>query len=577
MDISTRTLILLFGVLLILVNCSKWKVSPYDLVPQALTGSFDTPTISSVQVQCQVGELGPNTLQEFGIVYSALNQKPTLVDSKVAANGTSGSAAVSLTSLQPNTTYYYRTYATNNKGLTGYGDIKTFTTAALPTINTVNLASRPSQLDDKSTTITITVDQPSSVTEYGMILTSDPNQANQLLAGAIAPIKQPKTDAFPSNGTLDFQITGLPANTLFYVVAYAKDKTGKSTFSKSYTTFRTKDVLQGAWRRLTDLPAQNINVWNPIFTINGKVYVGSQPSGASSATSFDFKQLYEYDPLTNLWTTKKDFPGVGRIESTVAVVNNKAYILFGYSLTNKTYVSDAWEYDPSTDNWRKIANDPPATVAGSTGVYNQQRGGIPIVYSNRVSSLFGRGPSSNATLLNVYVSEYILNPAGDGWDTGLLSNTPGVTNDFIYSAARSGAFSFQYGNVFYFGGGLSAINYTGTGSIPYSSYFNSRQIWTRDVIAGSLRKVAVLPSSFDDCSNPQASGGIMTNTAFVIGNKAYIFDCSHNTWAMDLTTNATPTLATNLMNPLQTVGVGVSIGTKAYWGLRHNDWWEFTP
>src|SRR5207237_281882 len=89
-----------------------------------------------VQILCQVGELGPNSLQEFGIVYSASNTQPTTTDSKVAATG-SGNAVVTLANLQPGTLYYYRAYTTNTKGIAGYGTVQTFTTSS--TANTAPL------------------------------------------------------------------------------------------------------------------------------------------------------------------------------------------------------------------------------------------------------------------------------------------------------------------------------------------------------------------------------------------------------------------------------------------------------
>ncbi|QIP13108.1 hypothetical protein G8759_10955 [Spirosoma aureum] len=535
-----------------------------------------TPSSSSAVLQAQVSNASQITLKEYGVVYSPTSQTPTIADSKAVASGVTG-ASVSLivSNLQPNTTYYYRSYATNGAGTTIYGDVKQFKTgAATPTVSTVALLNtKPLQLGNISATVSFTVDPAAAVTEYGMVLTPDPNQISALMAGTAAPVRRFVTAA-PANGKIDFEIKDLTENSPYYAVAFAKDATGKTVFSKEFAGFQTKFGQRGNWRQLANLPTQRAYVFNPMFTINGKVYVGSQSTGTSSEYYY-FKQLYEYDPATNLWTQKKDFPGSGRTETTVAVLNNKAYILFG---TNKgSYTPDAWEYDPSGDSWRQLSN-PPATKTGGQGIYNQQAGGIPFVYNNRVYSLFGRGPSTDPSLTNIYNSQYALDPTGNGtWEVSFPFNDKGLTNDVIYAAARSSAFSFQNGNILYFGGGLVASAYTSSFGPTYASYFNTRQIWTYNLDTKDLKKVALLPNTFNDCSSGNDSGGRMQNCAFIVGSKAYIIDCSHNTWVMDLTTNATPTLLSTLNNPTGTVGIGVGVGTKAYFGLRNADWWEFTP
>lgn len=792
MPLSIRKLIAVLGLILVLANCAKWKVEPYDLVPQVQTGNA-APATTSVQVECRVTELGPNTLQEFGIVYSAANPQPTLTDTKVVATGSSDGTSVSLTGLQPNTTYYYRTYATNNKNITGYGEIKSFKTVAaipnvqtlgvvgtpgatsiqiscevtnvstvalkeygivyselnqspgaanaqdtkvkatttngsattitlgnlkpnttyycrayaistsdavgesqpvltvktgeplpavetldvvgtpgstsaqvqcrvtnasavslreigivyssknqepgandntivkapgsltsatvsltglqantdynywafatngagstvygakkqvktaadIPSISSVTLVStKPSKLETNSATVSFKVDKPAAVTEYGFILTPDPNQVAAVIAGTVAPLRRPMTGTFPAGGTVDYEIKDLAENGIYYAVAYAKDATGKTVFSSESAAFRTKFGQRGNWRQLGNLPTERAFVYNTLFTINGKVYVGSQSIGASSDYNY-LRQLYEYDPQSNLWATKKDFPGTTRIEPTVAVLNNKVYVMFGAAKNTggpATYTADAWEYDPETDNWRQLSN-PPVTALGGSGAFNQQAGGIPFVYNNRVHSLFGRGPSTNTSLTNVYNSLYALNPAGSGsWEVSFPLAGKVLSIAETYSIIRSSAFSVQYGDWVYYGGGLIASEYTALGpNVNFGRDFNSRQIWGYNARTQEIKKVALLPGAFNDCSSTGPTGdtgGRMQNCAFVVGTKAYIVDCSHKTWVMDLTTLATPAIVASLNNPTGTVGIGVGVGNKAYFGLRQGDWWEFTP
>jgi N-acetylneuraminic acid mutarotase len=76
--------------------------------------------------------------------------------------------------------------------------------------------------------------------------------------------------------------------------------------------------------------------------------------------------LWEYNPETNKWTEKKDFPGEPRyahMHTSLAyfVANNKAYVL---------YERNMWEYNPVTDSWTPKANCPTSPVYGA-GVNNK--------------------------------------------------------------------------------------------------------------------------------------------------------------------------------------------------------------
>lgn len=119
----------------LMVGCSKWKLetkpSSTELTPQVETiNPVGTPTSTAAQVQCQVISTGLNTLAEFGILYAITND-PTLKNGiKVIAAGTgTAPTTVQLTGLTPGTNYYYRAFATNSKGITGYGASKNFTTS----------------------------------------------------------------------------------------------------------------------------------------------------------------------------------------------------------------------------------------------------------------------------------------------------------------------------------------------------------------------------------------------------------------------------------------------------------------
>ncbi len=439
------------------------------------------------------------------------------------------------------------------------------------TLNSV----KPIQLGHITATISFKVEKPQGITEYGAVITPDPNQVNAVIAGTAAPLQVTEAKAFPGSGTVELNLTGLTQNSLYFAVPYVKDGAGKKTFCSTAVEFRTKYGANNAnWRQLANLPTKNAYAFNPLFTINGKVYVGGADNEGPKGGYYYMKQLYEYDPQNNLWKKRKDFPGTPRFDATVVVLNNKAYVLFGVNADRNSYTSDAWEYDPATDNWRQLASPP------SQGQYSQPAGAIPFVSNNRMGILFGRGTFNNDVKLNsVYNSLYTLDPAANTWAVSFPLNERGYANDLIFAAARSGAFSVQYDKWVYFGGGYAANTYTNmSATIPYSRYFNSRQIWGYNVETKETKQIALLPKDFNDCSDPQATGGNMTGFAFGVGTKAYITDCSSQMWVMDLVSgNFTPQLSAALRHPAPTTGIGVGVGNKAYFGLRNADWWEFSP
>jgi hypothetical protein len=73
----------------------------------------------------------------------------------------------------------------------------------------------------------------------------------------------------------------------------------------------------------------------------------------------NFKDFYEYNSVTKIWTKKADFPDIGRYSVAAFSIGNKGYIGFGMSLVcnigcNQITYKDLWEYDPSLDSWTKI-------------------------------------------------------------------------------------------------------------------------------------------------------------------------------------------------------------------------------
>jgi len=116
---------------------------------------------------------------------------------------------------------------------------------------------------------------------------------------------------------------------------------------------------QGFWTQKADFGGV-ARYWAIGFSINGKGYAGLG-RGNGFANSSD---LWEYDPILNSWTQKASFPGPARYSSSVFVLNNKAYFCSGAYWNGApggyTPYNDVWEYNPATNSWLQKNNFPGA-------------------------------------------------------------------------------------------------------------------------------------------------------------------------------------------------------------------------
>ena len=150
-----------------------------------------------------------------GVCWST-SQNPTIANSKTSDAGTTGTFTSSLSGLSANTTYYVRTYATNASG-TVYGTQISFTTlSSLPIIASTTL---PYGITNTAGTSggTITSDGGLTITARGVCWSTSQNPTTALAT---------KTTDGTGSGTFSSSISGLNANTLYYVRSYATNGLG---------------------------------------------------------------------------------------------------------------------------------------------------------------------------------------------------------------------------------------------------------------------------------------------------------------------------------------------------------------
>ena len=87
------------------------------------------------------------------------------------------------------------------------------------------------------------------------------------------------------------------------------------------------------------------------FSIGTKGYIGT--GYFFDGTSYRYKDFWEYDTITDLWTQKEDFAGTARNGATGFSINSKGYIGTGYDGWERY---DFWEYNAATDTWSQKAD-----------------------------------------------------------------------------------------------------------------------------------------------------------------------------------------------------------------------------
>lgn len=166
---------------------------------------------------------------------------PIVADTKTTETGSTGSFSTNLTHLNPNTVYYVRAYATNISG-TGYGDQVSFTTmqTMAPSMSTTSITS--------FTTTTavaggnISNENGAAVTARGVCWSTHPDPTTS----------DSKTSDGTGPGIFSSTLSGLTANTIYYLKAYATNSEATSYGEVlSFKTFAVDDIDGNGYNSVT--------------------------------------------------------------------------------------------------------------------------------------------------------------------------------------------------------------------------------------------------------------------------------------------------------------------------------------
>lgn len=153
----------------------------------------------------------------------------------------------------------------------------------------------------------------------------------------------------PRRSAFAFAINGLG-----YVGGGIADSNTTGTL---YGDFYAYDPISNLWTSKANYSSTGNNVYRSAATAcNGKGYlIGGRNSWSSNSS------ISEYDPTTDTWTLKAPFPGVptssgGRDGGAAFAAYNKVY--FGTGRDDSFFERDFWEFDPSTNTWTRKKDFP---------------------------------------------------------------------------------------------------------------------------------------------------------------------------------------------------------------------------
>ncbi|MFD2722146.1 T9SS type A sorting domain-containing protein [Hymenobacter monticola] len=166
---------------------------------------------------------------------------------------------------------------------------------------------------------------------------------------------------------------------------------GQLTNGSSSAVLYAYDVASNAWVRFSDFPLASGRYEAATFVANNRAYVTCGTDG-----SFNYRDCWEFNPLTDTWTQKANFGGSARAYPSAFSIGGEGYVGLGAS-SGRFF--DLWRFTPATNVWTRRADFPGGGRSGAVG------------FALGTVGYFGTGFNGSAVFRDLW--EY--NPATDAW------------------------------------------------------------------------------------------------------------------------------------------------------------------
>jgi len=236
---------LILALLIFFISACNLSSLKWDLPKFAVVETLTPDNILNVSAHSggNISNDGGSPVQNRGVCY-ATKTNPTIADSTLACGNGTGTFDANLQSLTSATTYYLKAFATTSAG-TAYGNEVVFTTLSLATLSTTAVSSVT--LYTATSGGSISNAGGASITERGICYNTskNPTVANVVIKSGSGP------------GDFSVTLSGLAANTTYYIRAYAINVIGTSYGNEvSFTTASLPTLTTAAANQVTQTSAR---------------------------------------------------------------------------------------------------------------------------------------------------------------------------------------------------------------------------------------------------------------------------------------------------------------------------------
>lgn len=393
------------------VYATQTQIRVSEIYPTTLNPeSFGSNSISFLMTVN--GSTNINSIIKYGICYSSVNAVPIIENSQTIFKSTVPTLNTIYNfysnDLKDNTKYYFRSFVTTISGITIYGDILTATTSIYSS-GLSTKASPPITGIDGAVSFAI---GDKIYTCLGKDGTG--NLITDLFEYNTITENWTKRASFPSNGRTRASVFVID-NVAYVGLGYkggASSQVNVFPIYNEVSDFWKYNPSTDTWSQIASFPAGS-RASACGFSLNNKGYiVGGGYSKNSGNTKYGyFKDTWEYDPQTNTWTQKANFIGGEFSELYGTTILGKAYIGLGQILDPQTGTStgigklttDLWEYNPLTNVWIKSTSFP---LQGTYTAYPkiafniQNKAYFVFFKSNKITSIYVFNPTAGLTILD---------------------------------------------------------------------------------------------------------------------------------------------------------------------------------
>jgi uncharacterized protein (TIGR02145 family) len=431
--------------------------------PAVSTASITNITDTTATCGGNITDQGSSPVTARGVCWSA-SPNPTISGAHTTDGSGTGSFTSNITGLSPNTPYYVKAYATNSAG-TSYGSQVSFTTTGTGTIPTVSTNSITNVTETTATGGgNVTTQGSSSVTARGVCWSTSQNPTTS----------DSHTTDGSGTGSFTSNITGLTANTPYYVRAYATNSAGTSYGSQvNFTT-------TGSGTAPTVTTASITNITETTATGGGDVTV----EGSSPVTARGVCWSTSSDPAISDNHTA-DGSGTGSFTSNITgLTANTPYFVRAYATNSEgtSYGSQQSFTTTGGSAGEPCPGMPTITDSRDGQVYPTVQIGSQcwlqknMNYSTVTSWCYENNSSNCDTYGRLYDWQSALGACPSGWHLPSDAELT-VLTDFLGGESVAGGKMKETGTTHWFSPNVGATNSSGFTALPGGGWLDNGKFY----------------------------------------------------------------------------------------------------